>query len=304
MPIMLRANFPDIFDSLLAAIDQVYIQSRDLDETKAPWKQMFAVKRSDRQFENVTGFTGFPQFTTVGEGVNVPILTTGQLFDKKFTHSKWAGAWQVSEEMEDDDQYELVASFARGFARSFRFTKEVDLSNVLNDGFTTETSADGSAVFATHTLYNGSTIANNAATDFGVSSAQTVFNHFATLTDDQGLRIKLSPTMIAAHPNMKWVIGEVLRSGYMPYQATNEINVLSEESLKELYWAEITDTDSWYVLCDPDSVNGLGLRMYNRQDFTTSNDFDVRNLTMISVGRGRWSRGVVDWRQAYGSTGA
>lgn len=304
MSVMVRSNFQDIFDSLLAAIDTIYIQSKDLDETKAPWKQIFEVKKSSRQFENVTGFTGFSQFATVGETTDVPLMTIGQLFDKKFTHTKWAGAWQVSEEMQEDDQHELVSSLARAFARSFRFTKEVDLANVLNNGFGVENAADGSDVFATHTLFNGSTISNLSTADFGVSAAQAMYNSFATLTDDQGLRIQLSPSYIVANPAMRWVIGEVMGSEYKPYVATNERNVLNEETLKEIYWAEVTDTDAWFVFAKPSALNGNGLRCYERQAFTTSTDFYVRNLTMISVGRGRWSRGVIDWRQGYASQGA
>jgi hypothetical protein len=305
MSVMVRSNFQDIFDGLLAAIDTIYIQSRDLDETKAPWKQIFSVKKSKRQFENVTGFTGFGQFATAGEGTDVPLMTVGQLFDKKFTHTKWAGAWQVSEEMQDDDQHELVASLARAFARSFRFTKEVDMANVLNNGFGTEDSADGDDVFsATHTLFNSTDVSNLSTADFGVSAAQAMYNHFATLTDDQGLRISLAPAYIVAHPNMRWVIGEVLGSEYAPYKATNERNVLNEENLKEIYWAEVTDTDAWFVFAKPGALDGNGLRCYERQAFTTSTDFYVRNLTMISVGRGRWSRGVIDWRQGYASAGA
>lgn len=303
---MVRSNFQDIFDSLLPAIDTIYIQSRDLDETKAAWKQLFSQKSSDRQFENVTGFTGFPKFGNVGEGADVPLMTVGQLFDKKFTHTKWAGAWQVSEEMEDDDQYELVASLARAFARSFRFTKEVDHANVLNNGFSGggELSADGAAIFTTHTLYDGSTVNNASALDFGVSAAQAMYNHFATLTDDQGLRVSLQPAYIAANPAMRWVIGEVLGSEYKPYVTTNERNVLTEENLKEIYWAELSDTDAWFVSAKPSDLNGNGLRAYSRQAFTASTDFYVRNLTMISVGRGRWSRGCIDWRQVYASPGA
>ena len=304
MSLMVRTNFQDIFDNLLPAIDTIYIQSRDLDESKAPWKQIFGVKKSKRQFEQVTGFTGFPKFGTVAEGADIPLMKVGQLFDKKFTHTKWAGAWQVSEEMEDDDQYELVASLARAFARSFRFTKEVDMANVLNNGFGTEDAADGSDVFATHTLFDQSTISNLSTADFGVSAAQAVYNSFATLTDDQGIRIHLSPAYIVANPAMRWVIGEVLGSEYKPYVATNERNVLYEESLKEIYWPEITDTDAWFVFTKPGDLNDNGLRIYERQNFTTSTDFYVRNLTMISVGRGRWSRGVIDWRQGYASQGA
>ncbi|MDR7528640.1 MAG: hypothetical protein QN130_12265 [Armatimonadota bacterium] len=306
MPVMVRSNFQDIFDNLLPAIDSVYIQSRDLDESKAPWKKIFAVRRSNRQFENVTGFSGFPKFAPVGEGENVPLMTVGQLYDKKFLHTKWAGAWQVSEEMEDDDQYELVASLARAFARSFRYTKEVDMANVLNNAFGTEKAADGAAVLATHTLLNGNTISNKPATptDFGVSAAQAAYDHFATLTDDQGIRIHLRPKYIVAHPSQRWIIGEVMRSQYQPATSNNAINVLFEENLVEVYWPELTDQDAWFMLADPGDVNGNGLRIYERQPFTTSTDFYVQNLTMISVGRGRWSRGVIDWRQIYGSEGA
>lgn len=304
MAVMVRSNFQDIFDGLLPAIDTIYMQSKDLDETKAPWKKIFEVKKSTRQFENVTGFTGFGQFGNVGESADIPLMEVGQLFDKKFTHTKWAGAWQVSEEMQDDDQYELVSSLARAFARSFRFTKEVDMANVLNNGFGAENAADGLDVFATHTLFNSSTISNLSTADFGVSAAQAMCNHFATLTDDQGLRISLSPAYIVANPAMRWVIGEVLGSEYKPYVATNERNVLNEETLQEIYWAEVTDTDAWFVFAKPSDLNGNGLRVYDRQQFTTSTDFYVRNLTMISVGRGRWSRGVIDWRQGYASQGA
>lgn len=304
MSVLVRSNFQDIFDNRLAAIDSIYMQHKDLDESKAPWKKIFAVRKSNRQFENVTGFTGFGQFGNVGEGENVPLMTIGQLYDKKFTHTKWAGAWQITEEMEDDDQDELVASLARAFARSFRFTKEVNMANVLNDGFGTENSADGSDFFATHTLFDGSTISNLSTADFGVSAAQAMYNHFATLTDDQGIRCHLRPEYIAAHPNMRWVIGEVLGSEYKPFVSTNEKNVLNEETLQEIYWPEITDTDAWYVFSSPSAVGGNGMRMYNRKEFSVSTDFYVQNLTMISVGRGRWSRGVIDWRQGYASAGA
>lgn len=312
MSVLIRSNFQDIFDNALPFIDAIYMQAKDLDESKAPWRKIFHMKKSDKQFENVTGFSGFGQFTTVGEAEDIPLMTISQLYDKKFTHTKWAGAWQVSEEMEDDDQYELVSSLAKAFARSFRFTKEVNFANVLNNGFTTELAADGAAFFATHTLLNASTIVNNVATDYSVAAAQTMWNHFASLVDDQGIRINLKPACIYANPAMRWVIGEVNRSDYKPSITSvtggssdiNAINVLSEETLEEVYWPEITDTDAWYVFARPEDVNGFGLRAYDRQPFTTSTDFDVRNLTMISVGRGRWSRGVVDFRQGYGSTGA
>jgi len=306
MAFHLRANFPDFFLDLLPGLDSVYMQAKDLDETKAAYKKIYFTKDSDSAFEQVSGVSGFDTFINVGEAEEVPLMNIAQLYDKKFTHLKWAGAYGISEEMSDDDNFEIVANMARAHARAFRYTKEVDLAGPLNNGGNSalETSADGSAIFATHTLYDGSTIANTVATDFGVSAAQTMFNHFATMTDDRGQDIGLSPKWILANPRMKWVIEETLKSSYKPFVATNEINAISDEDLSPVYWNRITDQDAWYVSTDPDALNGNGLRLYNRQDFTTSNDFDVRNLTMFVVGRGRWSRGCIDWRQLYRSTGA
>jgi hypothetical protein len=311
--VLVRSSFQDIFDNLLPAIDAIYMQSKELDENDAPWEKLFYMKKSTRQFENITGFSGFGQFQNVGEGEDIPLMDIAQLHDKKFTHTKWAGAWQVTEEMEDDDKYDLVSGLAKAFARSFRFTKEVDFANVLNNSFTSETSADGSAILTTHTLENGQTISNlGSAADFGLAGAQAAYNHFATLTDDKGIRTRLSPKFLVGHPANRWLFGEIMGSQYIPVtngssvagSDLNKINVLYEESLTTILWPELTDQDAWWMIADPDAVGGFGLRGYNRQPFTTSTDFDVRNLTMISVARGRWSRGCYDWRQLYGAVGA
>jgi hypothetical protein len=303
---MVRNNYPDIFTSRLAFIDAVYIQSRDLDEKKSAWKKLFGWKKSKRQFENVTGFTGFPTFSVVGEGEDYPLASVAQLFDKKFTHTKFGVAWQVTEEMEDDDQDELVASLAKAAAKSHRFTKEVNFSNVFNNSFGTEDAADGSDICATHTLYNGSTISNLGAADLGISAAQTVFNHFANLTDDQGIRIGAQPAYFVANPAMRWVYGEVFKSPDKPYTTDNEKNILNEENegLTPVFWSEITDTDAYWFVAKPSDVNDMGLRAYDRLPFTSSSDFDIKNTTMLSVVRARWSRGCVDWRQVWGSPGA
>lgn len=309
--VLIRSNFQDYFDALLPAIDAVYMQARELDESKAPWQKIFRMKKSKRQFENITGSSGFGQFSSVGEGEDIPIMDVAQLHDKKFTHTKFAGAWQVTEEMEDDDQFEMIAGLAKAFARSHRFTKEVNFANVLNNSGTTETSADGQPILSTtHLLENGTTISNSAgSTDFGLSAAQTAFNAFATLTDDKGIRSPLSPKYLVGHPANRWIFGEIMGSPYIPVtngssvagSDLNKINVLNEEDLEVILWPEIVDQDAWWMIASPDSVNGFGLRGYDRQPFTTSTDFDVRNLTMISVARSRWSRGCYDWRQLYGS---
>lgn len=309
--VLVRSSFQDIFDNLLPAIDAVYMQAKELDESKAPWKKIFSMKKSSRQFEDITGFSGFGQFSTVGEGEDIPLMDIAQLHDKRYTHTKFAGAWQVTEEMEDDDKFDLVSSLAKAFARSYRFTKEVNFANVLNNSATSETSADGLSILNdAHVLENGSTIDNNAGTtDFGLSAAQTAYNHFATLTDDKGIRTPLSPKYLVGNPANRWIFGEIMGSQFIPVtngssvagSDLNKINVLYEEDPEIILWPELTDTDAWWLIATPEAVGGFGLKGYDRQPFTTSTDFDVRNLTMISVARGRWSRGCYDWRQVYGS---
>src|SRR3990167_11019844 len=124
MAFHLRANFPDFFIDLLPALDSVYMQAKDLDEKKAPWRKLFAIKTSDGSFENVSGVSGFDTFVNVGEAEEVPLMNIAQLYDKKFTHLKWAGAYGISEEASDDDNFEIIASMAQAHAKSFRYTKD------------------------------------------------------------------------------------------------------------------------------------------------------------------------------------
>jgi hypothetical protein len=309
--VLVRSSFQDIFDNLLPAIDAVYMQAKDLDESKAPWQKLFSMKKSTRQFENLTGFSGFGQFSSVGEGEDIPLMDVAQLHDKKFTHTKFAGAWQVTEEMEDDDKYDLVSGLAKAFSRSYRFTKEVNFANVLNNSGTTETSADGLSILNTaHLLQGGGSVSNSAGTtDFGLAAAQTAYNYFATLVDDNGIRTPMSPKYLVGHPANRWIFGEIMGSQYIPVtnganvagSDLNKINVLNEEDLDVVLWPEIVDQDAWWMIASPEATGGWGLIGYDRQPFTSSTDFDVRNLTMISVARGRWSRGCYDWRGVYGS---
>ena len=122
MPVMLRNNYSDFYLSRLASLDAIYIQSKELDETNAPWEKLFKMKKSTRPFENLSGVTGFGTFGTVGEGEDYPSQSIGQLADKKLTHTKYGMAWTISEEMEDDDQDEIVASLARAATRAARLT--------------------------------------------------------------------------------------------------------------------------------------------------------------------------------------
>ena len=194
---------------------------------------------------------------------------------------------------------------AKAASRSARFTKEVDLANVFNNAdSSTETSADGSNLASTHTLWNAATKSNLVTTDLGVASAQTMFDHFASLTDDRGLRISVKPKYITINPAMKWVVGEVFGSKLKPYTTDNEKNMLADESITPVEWAEITDTDAWCVTADPADVDGLCLRIYDRKGYEVSNDFKIDNTTMLSVIRWRYSRGAIDWRGFYKSTGA
>jgi hypothetical protein len=302
--ISVRANYPDTFLDLLAGLEEVYSQSRQLQAAKSDWKKVFSMKDSDTAFEQMASTVGFPKFGTVGEAADVPLYNGAQLFDKKFTHTKTAGAWQISEEMQDDDKFSIVADLGKSAGRSYRYTYEVDHANVINNGASTETAADGIAIFGAHVLYNGSTITNGVSTDFSVSAAQAMFNHFRMLTDDQGIRIGLKPKYFLAPPHMLWVYKEVMKSEWKPYVATNEMNAVAEEVLTPIWWSEISDTDSWSVWADPDDVDGKGLVSFDRKGMETDVDFQVRNLTAISVIRGRWSRGCFEWRQGYGSAGA
>ena len=185
--IMLRSRYTDLFSSRLAYIDEILFENFDAPSLSYP--KVFHVKDSGRAYEEVTGITGFGQFTEKDEGQPISYDVPLQGFDKRFTHLAYAKGYQISFEAMDDDLDGAITNAAPALARAARSSIEVLIWSVLNGGFATTTTPDGQYLFSdSHLQVNGGTADNLLSGDLTIANLESAIGMFDNMVFATALR--------------------------------------------------------------------------------------------------------------------
>lgn len=292
-------NFPEllwpginkIFGVTYKAIEPVY-------------KKVFNVQKSSMAFEKDQGVTGLPQAGIKEQGDEVSYANPVQGYNKEYIHIVYGLGSSVTKEMFTDDQYRYINRIPKFLAESMRYAEETVHADVINNAFTTETTADGVAIISSSHINaaTGSTQANRPTTysDLSQTALEQAFIDIAGFKDDQDQIRVVKPKKLLVPRALMFTAEKILGTRAEYASADNTINPMYK-ALDLLVWDYITDTDSWFVLTDQTDA---GLTSFTRWDteFDRDNEFDTKNLK-FTVTR-RWSQGCTDWRNIYGSTGA
>jgi len=274
--------------------------------------QIFESKNSSRAYEEDIGVTGFGLAPVKTEGNAVTYDTEQQGFLTRYNNVTYALGFIITEEMMDDDQYDVVGQRrTEGLAYSMRQTKETVHANILNRAFNTSyTGGDGATLIAstgagsaTHPNASGGTWTNGPVTDadLSVASIEQGVIDIAKFTDDRGKKISVMPKqLIIAVDNQfeaERIMGSVLESG----TADNDTNAIRTMGVipKIVVNHYLTDADAWFI--QTDIPNGFTTYMRKAANFSIDNDFDTSNAKF--KGQERYSAGWTDSRCAYGSEG-
>ena len=151
-----RGTFVELYDNIDKAVFTLLFDAQK--ELPRIWTKVFNVKTSDKKFERVMSITGMGDVPEKGEGApyTSDIIRAG--YTKDFTHTEYGMMFEVTQTALEDDQYDQLAQHARWLMFSARVVEEKKAHAVFNNGFTTELSPDGAAIFASsHTLKAGGT---------------------------------------------------------------------------------------------------------------------------------------------------
>jgi phage major head subunit gpT-like protein len=181
--------------------------------------------------------------------------------------------FSVSREMIEDGKFDLVADMTRKLARSAKESQEIDAMSIFNNGFSTETTADGLAIFhAAHTLPSGLTYRNllSSTSDLSSTSLETALQDFETqFIGDSGIIYNYAPKILLVHPSNKRYARELVGSDLKADTADNNMNSFKNEGLMVMSSPHLTDADAWFLVGDK-SDNGL--RIINRKPIATDSD--------------------------------
>jgi hypothetical protein len=304
MSAVLRPQFSDLYgSSMLPVLEELFRQ--EFAEASSIREQLFKVVSHDRDIWQSTETHDLPLFNEMAEAEDYSYVGMKQGYDKTLSMVKYGLGASISEEAIDDGKFDLVADLMRRMARSARESQEISAMNIFNNGFSSETAADGQAVFASgHLLPSGGTFRNkpSSAADLSVSSLETALTDFETqFVGDSGIYYRIMPKILLVHPSNRRLAKELIGSDLKPETSDNNMNSLKEEGLVVMSSPRLTDSDAWFLLGAPSDT---GLRIVSRSPIQTKSNENFDNDTIKYKSRYREKIGVTHAYGVYGNAGA
>lgn len=307
IPKLQQANFGDLYGSgMLPVLEEIF--ASNLQRHPQLREQLFKVVQHDRDIWQYSEVHDMPLFSSVSEGADYSFERMKQGYDKTFTMVKYGLGFSISEEAVADGKFNFIADAIAKLAKSARETQEQAGMDVFNNGFTTETTADGVALFSTsHTTPSGSvTIANKPATDIdlsytALSDAISAFKK--AFRGDSGIYNMIMPKKLVVPTELELYARELVGSALKADTDHNNKNPF-HQSLEVIASPHLTDADAWFLASDKEDH---GLRIIERMGLNTKaagSDAGFVNDNILYKARYREDLGAVRPQGVYGSTGA
>ena len=141
----LRANFGDLlapgfmdvyheeFDRYPDEYTQIFNPNPET-PVKSSYTQIFNLKNSKRQYEDLTGVSGFGLVPDKNEGEPTTYDDPIQGFNRRLTHTTRSLGFRVTEEMWEDDLYDVMVEMPRALGYSMKQTIETALLGIAIAG--------------------------------------------------------------------------------------------------------------------------------------------------------------------------
>ena len=270
--------------------------------------RIFKTVSTDRDIWQYSEMHDMPMFEQVQESQDYTFKRPLAGVNKTLSINKYGLGFSISEEAVDDGKFDFISDAIKKLARSARESQEVAAMNILNNGFTTETAADGQTIFSTaHTLPSGLTFRNKASTDADLSpgSLESALIDFETQQiGDSGIIYNIKPKVLLVPPQLKRYAMELIGSELKADTPNNNMNSLAQDGLTVVSSPHLTDSDAWFLLASPEQT---GLRIVNRKPLATKasgQDVGFINDSILYKSSYREAIGVTHSYGLFGSTGA
>ena len=210
--------------------------------------------------------------------------------------------------MEDDEQDVLIRS-AEMLAYSARYVQEKRAADVLNNGFSSEQSPDGVALFSTaHVLKGGGTARNMLATDadLSIDSLSDALRDVQTETKIESGQL-VSPIQsftLLVPPGNEMIAERIVNSTALPGSAENDLNpVKKRRNISIEVNPHLSDVDGWILVAGNKRMHGLTsyVRVPVKAAPRMSDPFTGNLIFKV---RFRQSWGAWMWQGLFGSQGA
>ena len=287
---ILEPGFRKIFDDKFSEIPQLF-------------PQLFHVNTSDKQDEKDSAVSGFGLLTQTSEGGAVTYEDPVQMYDKRYTHLKYTKGFKISEELYEDEQYNVMNKKPAALGRAARRTAENSASNVFNNAFSTSyLGGDGKPLASiSHPRSDGGTAQSNASAT-GITLTETNLDTgrlaMRAQLDDKGMKIEAQSNVLVVGPTLEKTAHIIVDSNLRSDSADNDLNFYKGK-LKIVVWDWITSTTAWFLMDSRQHELNWFWRV--KPEFKQDTAFDT-GMALYKT-RTRFSNGWSDWRGIWGSLG-
>jgi hypothetical protein len=299
---MRSTDFRSVVEPILNEVfDGVYDLRAD------EWKQVFREQQGiPRNYHEEPVLYGFGAAPELPDGMAVTYQSGGILFVQRYLYNVYGLAFSLTKVLvEDGDHIRIGQVYAKHLAQSLIETKETLCANILNRAFNAAyTGGDGVALVATnHPLATG-TFSNQLTTAANLSQTplEQMLIQIRNAVDNNGKRIRLTPTQIVAGPANVFQAEVLLKSVLKTGTADNDINPVKSMGLLadgQANLSRITSNTAWWVQTDAPE----GMKLLNRRGLEKSMEGDFATDSMRYKATERYTVGWTDPRAIWGTAG-
>lgn len=301
-----RGVVPALYDNVDKTVSALL--GKNVKELQPKFTRLFDKMNTDRKFERIVTTAPFGDVPQKPEGEEYATDLIMQANTKDIYPLEWGLMFEVTETAEEDDQYDELAKKSRYLVFSMRQVQDKQAALVFDNGFSTQKTADGVALFSTsHTLKRGGTAKNRPSSDadLSVTSLAQAFIDLDTDTKLESGQIVSPASGYYLHiaPANRFNAARILKSTLIPGEANNDINPLKDLDITIVVNPFLADTDAWYLV--PKEKDANGLKYVVRKPISQPPPMtDPRTGNRLYKLRARMTWDSVDWRSTYGTTGA
>jgi hypothetical protein len=299
MPVALANIRSELLPGLFDVRGSYDMIPRQYDKVFKTHKSAMAVERSTQM-----AFVALPFLKDEGAATQFD-NNAGERFTWAFVHIEVALGYAITRKAIDDNLYKAQFNPTNlKLQEAFAQFKEIQGANVLNLGFTYNSSqiGDGVALFSTAHPYDAGTWANTSATPKSLNESSLLANMTNVRTqfvNERGLRIMSRARRLIVPPNLEQVAIRLMKTELRPGTADNDVNAILTLSggLPEghLVMDFLTSNFAWFLTTNIEGLIHM-LRIPYESDMWVDNVTD--NLLVKSYER--YSFGYNDPRAAWG----
>lgn len=276
------------------------------DEHAKEYTQLFDVKTSSKNYEEMVEQTGFGLAPVKAEGSSTSYDSHAQGSVSRGTNVAYSLGYIVTREELADNLYRDVSmSRAESLAFSMNQTRENVGANIYNRAFNASfIGGDGKELLATDHPSLAGNQSNELATPADLSEAaiEDLSIQIMDAVNSRGLKISLMPKKLIVPTALVYEAQRILESTLQSASANNDINALKSMGVIPEVAVNhyLSDSNAWFIRTNAPG----GLCWFDRESvqFTKDTDFDTDNAKAKAYMRfvPFWG----DWRTLYGSAGA